>query len=140
MPPLETVGKLEGAPVFELLGAKRSEVSAYASGLLWQDDLALLEREARVHLGDGFRLMKMRLGRDAEYDRNAVAAVARLRQEPRVNRGRVGIHGHSQGGTLAPLVAARSSGMVRFIIASSLSAPSMDRYRRSVPFGAVRRS
>src|SRR5438067_1851703 len=50
---------------------------------------------------------------------DAVAAVARLRQEPRVNRGRVGIHGHSQGGTLAPLVAARSSGMVRFIIASS---------------------
>ena len=71
-------GKLEGAPVFELLGAKKSEVSAYASGLLWQDDLALLEREARVHLGDGFRLRKMRLGRDAEYDRNAVAAVSQV--------------------------------------------------------------
>jgi D-galactarolactone cycloisomerase len=68
-------GKLEGAPLFELLGANRSEVTAYASGLLWQDDVALLEREARVHLGDGFRLMKMRLGRDAEYDRHAVAAV-----------------------------------------------------------------
>src|SRR5438094_902127 len=28
-------GKLEGAPLFELLGAKRSELTAYASGLLW---------------------------------------------------------------------------------------------------------
>jgi D-galactarolactone cycloisomerase len=70
-------GKLEGAPVFELLGARQHEVTAYASGLLWQDDLALLEREARAHLESGFHLMKMRLGRDAAYDRDAVAAVTR---------------------------------------------------------------
>jgi D-galactarolactone cycloisomerase len=68
-------GQLEGAPLFELLGAKRSEVTAYASGLLWQDDLALLEREARAHVESGFHLMKMRLGRDAAYDHDAVVAV-----------------------------------------------------------------
>jgi D-galactarolactone cycloisomerase len=68
-------GKLEGVPVSELLGARQNEVTAYASGLLWQDDMALLEREARAHLESGFHLMKMRLGRDAAYDRDAVAVV-----------------------------------------------------------------
>ncbi len=47
-----------------------------------------------------------------------VAAVARLLEEPRIGRGRIGIHGHSQGGTLAPLVAVRSSS-VAFVIASA---------------------
>ncbi|HEY3073318.1 MAG TPA: hypothetical protein VGJ46_10940, partial [Candidatus Limnocylindrales bacterium] len=71
-------GKLEGAPVYELLGGpKQAAVKAYASGLLWQDDLGLLEAEARRHLADGFSLMKMRLGRDATYDRDAVSAVTR---------------------------------------------------------------
>ena len=46
------------------------------------------------------------------------AAVARLLQEPRVDRRRIGIHGHSQGGTLAPLVAVRST-HVAFVIGSA---------------------
>lgn len=70
-------GKLEGAPLYELLGGTRHDVTAYASGLLWQDDLSLLEREAKRHLDDGFHLMKMRLGRNAVYDREAVAVVSR---------------------------------------------------------------
>ncbi len=71
-------GKLEEAPVYELLGGpKQAAVKAYASGLLWQDDLALLVAEARRHLADGFSLMKMRLGRDATYDHDAVSAVTR---------------------------------------------------------------
>ena len=46
------------------------------------------------------------------------AAVARLLQEPRIDHQRIGIHGHSQGGTLAPLVAVRS-GHVAFVIGSA---------------------
>ena len=46
------------------------------------------------------------------------AAVDRLLQEPRIDHRRVGIHGHSQGGTLAPLVAARSD-HVAFVIGSA---------------------
>lgn len=46
------------------------------------------------------------------------AAVERLLREPRIDARRVGIHGHSQGGTLAPLVAARS-GHVAFVIGSA---------------------
>lgn len=71
-------GKVEGAPVYQLLGGGSGEVTAYASGLLWQDEMSLLEREAKRHLKDGFRLMKIRLGRDANYDRDAVTVLARV--------------------------------------------------------------
>lgn len=50
--------------------------------------------------------------------RDGAAAVARLVNEPRVDRKRIGIHGHSQGGTLAPLVVTRS-GHVAFVIGSA---------------------
>ena len=49
---------------------------------------------------------------------DAVAAVARLREEPRIDPARIGIHGHSQGGTLAPMVAVRSP-QVAFVVASA---------------------
>jgi dipeptidyl aminopeptidase/acylaminoacyl peptidase len=49
---------------------------------------------------------------------DGVAAVARLLQEPRISEKRIGIHGHSQGGTLAPLVAARSK-HVAFVVGSA---------------------
>jgi len=46
------------------------------------------------------------------------AAVDFLLQQPRIDRTRIGIHGHSQGGTLAPLVAAHSD-HVAFIVGSA---------------------
>jgi dienelactone hydrolase len=49
---------------------------------------------------------------------DAVAAVERLRDEPRIDPSRIGIHGHSQGGTLAPMVAAQSP-HVAFVIGSA---------------------
>jgi dienelactone hydrolase len=49
---------------------------------------------------------------------DGAAAVSRLRQEPRIDGRRIGLHGHSQGGTLAPLVAARAPG-VAFIVGSA---------------------
>ena len=49
---------------------------------------------------------------------DGAAAVSRLREEPRISPKRIGLHGHSQGGTLAPLVAARSR-RVAFVIASA---------------------
>lgn len=53
-----------------------------------------------------------------ELAADAVAAVARLTLEPRIDRRRIGIHGHSQGGTLAPMVAVRSR-HVAFVIGSA---------------------
>jgi dipeptidyl aminopeptidase/acylaminoacyl peptidase len=49
---------------------------------------------------------------------DGIAAVARLLEESRIDHGRIGIHGHSQGGTLAPVVAVRS-GHVSFVIGSA---------------------
>jgi pimeloyl-ACP methyl ester carboxylesterase len=49
---------------------------------------------------------------------DAAAAVARLAEEPRIDSRRIGVHGHSQGGTLAPFFASRANG-VAFIIGSA---------------------
>lgn len=68
-------GKALGKPVYKLLGATRSSVPAYASGMLWKDDPAELRDEAQRHLAEGFRAVKMRLGRSPEYDRGSVTAV-----------------------------------------------------------------
>ena len=68
-------GKIEGKSVSELLGPARATVPAYASGLLWKDSVEDLWQEARRHLSDGFRTMKMRLGRDSEYDCEALETV-----------------------------------------------------------------
>lgn len=68
-------GKVAGKPISALLDASRSRVPAYASGLLWNDDLSELEQEAKRHLDEGFQSMKMRLGRHWGYDCVALAAV-----------------------------------------------------------------
>jgi uncharacterized protein len=51
---------------------------------------------------------------------DAVAAIRRLQSMPEIDRARVGIYGHSQGGTIAPLVAERAED-VAFVIASAAS-------------------
>ena len=54
-----------------------------------------------------------------------VAAVEWLRKQPGIAPGRVGLHGHSQGGTLTPLVAV-SSRSVAFIVASAAAGMPLD--------------
>jgi D-galactarolactone cycloisomerase len=68
-------GKLADRPVYELLGGSDRHVEAYASALLWQDDVALVADEAVRHKQNGFANMKMRCGRDDAYDTAAVEAV-----------------------------------------------------------------
>lgn len=67
-------GKSLSTPVWQLLGGSGASCPAYASALLWNtpDGLAA---EATRHLERGFRRMKMRLGKDEEYDTAAVATV-----------------------------------------------------------------
>ena len=69
-------GQIEGEPVYKLLGGERSQVDAYASALLWQEDISHLAAEAIRYVESGFKLMKMRLGHGDTYDRAAVTAVA----------------------------------------------------------------
>ena len=59
-----------------------------------------------------------------ELAADAAAAVSALSARPYVARGGVGIHGHSQGGSLAPLAAARI-GNPAFVIASAAGGVSM---------------
>jgi len=68
-------GKACGKPVCELLGKRLSRVRTYASALLWKDDPVELVGEAKRHLAHGFDAMKMRLGRNYEYDHDAVNLV-----------------------------------------------------------------
>jgi L-alanine-DL-glutamate epimerase-like enolase superfamily enzyme len=70
-------GKASGLPLYKLLGGEQNTVPAYASGLLWQDDLSLLEKEATRYRSRGFRRVKMRLGRSEAYDLAAVEAARR---------------------------------------------------------------
>ncbi len=70
-------GKALGKPICQLLGPSRTRIPAYASALLWKNDPEELGREAEQHLADGFRGMKMRLGRNYEYDCAAVDIVRR---------------------------------------------------------------
>jgi L-alanine-DL-glutamate epimerase-like enolase superfamily enzyme len=68
-------GKAAGKPVAEILGPYRSDVPAYASGLLWKDDPDELGSEAAGYAEQGYRRVKMRLARSEEYDIAAVLSV-----------------------------------------------------------------
>jgi pimeloyl-ACP methyl ester carboxylesterase len=50
---------------------------------------------------------------------DAIAAVRLLERRTDIAPKRVGLYGHSQGGLIAPLVAARASGAVAFLVAAS---------------------
>jgi D-galactarolactone cycloisomerase len=69
-------GQAANQPVWKLLGGTSSSCPAYASGLLW-NSLDGLRAEAQRHLARGFRRMKMRLGRNPDYDVDAPRAVKR---------------------------------------------------------------
>lgn len=68
-------GKALGKPVWKLLGGKLAGCPAYASGLLWKDDISDLADEAVTYIDRGFRRVKMRLARTEEYDMAAVQEV-----------------------------------------------------------------
>ncbi len=70
-------GKALGQPVARLLGGARDRVPAYASAGLWVSmSIPELQAQARGFIDQGFRAMKMRLGKkSAAEDAERVAAV-----------------------------------------------------------------
>jgi D-galactarolactone cycloisomerase len=66
-------GKVEGAPVWRLLGGTDSRVPAYASGMLYSSPDAVAAGCERA-MARGFTRMKMRAGWNWDYDVAAVAA------------------------------------------------------------------
>lgn len=96
-------------------GAEGRWASRYLAGRLAERGIASLIFDKR---GVGGSSGDWRLAGPDDLAADAVAAVARLLEEPRVDATRIGIHGHSQGGTIAPMVAARSP-HVAFVIGSA---------------------
>ena len=96
-------------------GAEGRWASRYLASQLASRGIASLIFDKR---GVGASSGDWRLATPDDLAADAVAAIARLLEEPRIDPARIGIHGHSQGGTLAPMVAARSS-HVAFVIASA---------------------
>ncbi|MFA7262481.1 MAG: mandelate racemase/muconate lactonizing enzyme family protein [Caulobacter sp.] len=70
-------GKVEGKPVWALLGGQRSACPAYASGLLYSSPEEVASK-AGLLVERGFRRVKMRIGYSWEYDNAAVAAVRKV--------------------------------------------------------------
>lgn len=72
----DLVGRLSQQPLANLLGRRVERVPVYASGLWLTDDMQQLAQEAEDLLGQGFRAMKMRVGRsDLQRDLQAVQTV-----------------------------------------------------------------
>lgn len=73
----DLIGKAAGEPLHRLFGAARERVKAYASGGLWLSlTIDELIAEAKAFLDQGFRAMKVRLGKpDIGEDVERVAAV-----------------------------------------------------------------
>ncbi len=73
----DIVGKAAAQPLYKLFGACRESVDVYASGGLWLSlSIDELVEEARSFLADGFRAMKIRVGKQRiDEDVERVAAV-----------------------------------------------------------------
>ncbi len=69
-------GKSLDKPVWSLLGGRQPACPAYASALLWKPPAAQAE-EASGLIEQGFRRVKMRLGRGLERDEASVRAVCK---------------------------------------------------------------
>jgi len=59
----DVVGKAAGKPLYKLLGACRDRVPAYACGLWLNETMEELVNEAREFVRQGYRAMKLRIGK-----------------------------------------------------------------------------
>lgn len=68
----DVVGKVAKLPLYRLFGAYRDRVEAYASGGFYQEgkDIAALAEEAGRYRAQGYRGMKMKLGRNSSTQSN----------------------------------------------------------------------
>lgn len=113
-PPYPAVVFLHGS------GAEGRWASSYLARGLAREGIAALIWDKR---GVGGSTGSWQAAGFEELAADAAAAVAFLRARPEIDRERVGIHGHSQGGTIAPLAAVRAE--ADFVIGSAASGVSM---------------
>jgi len=102
-------------------GAEGRWASRYLANALAQRGIAALIYDKR---GVGISTADWREAGFAELVADAAAAVEALRSRPQIAPDRVGIHGHSQGGTIAPWVASEHP-HIAFVVASAAAGMSM---------------
>lgn len=75
----DLAGKIAKLPLYRLFGAYRETVEAYASGGFYQDgkDIAALAEEAGRYRAQGYRGMKMKIGRNPSTQSNLREMLAR---------------------------------------------------------------
>ncbi|HHY47618.1 MAG TPA: mandelate racemase/muconate lactonizing enzyme family protein [Firmicutes bacterium] len=72
----DVVGKALKTPIYKLLGGYRDRIKAYAGGLgLGWKDPDQLAQEAKVLVQQGFKALKLRVGRNPKQDLECVSAV-----------------------------------------------------------------
>ena len=116
----EGAGAFPGVVFLHGSGAEGRWASRYLAAKCVRAGLAALVYDKR---GVGESQGDWRTAGFVELVADARAAVEALRSQPGVDPARVGIHGHSQGGTIASLVAVDPH--VAFVIASAASGVSM---------------
>jgi uncharacterized protein len=114
-------GPFPGVVFFHGSGAEGRWASRYLANAFARRGIAALIYDKR---GVGISTGQWREAGFAELVGDASAAVEALRSRPRIAPDRVGIHGHSQGGTIAPWVATENP-HVAFVIASAAAGMSM---------------
>jgi dipeptidyl aminopeptidase/acylaminoacyl peptidase len=102
-------------------GAEGRWASRYLANAFVRHGVAALVYDKR---GVGTSTGDWRAAGFAELVGDAGAAIEALRSRPRIDPDRVGVHGHSQGGTIVPAVAAANH-HVSFLVASAAAGMSM---------------
>ena len=114
-------GPFPGVVFLHGSGAEGRWASRYLANAFARRGIAALIYDKR---GVGTSTGQWREAGFAELVGDASAAVEALRSRPRISPDRVGIHGHSQGGTIAPWVA-NENPHVAFVVASAAAGMSM---------------
>jgi pimeloyl-ACP methyl ester carboxylesterase len=117
-------------------GAEGRFASRFLADLFARQGIAALIYDKR---GVGASTGEWRRSTFSDLAQDAIAGIELLKHRPDIDPSRIGIFGHSQGATIAPLVASRSPA-VSFVIASAASglpAAEVERYSLRNSLGAT---
>ena len=115
--PNAAVAKVPGIVFLHGSGAEGRWASRYLATRFARAGFAALIWDKR---GVGKSAGDWKTAKVDDFGDDALAAIKKLRTMPEVDGDRVGIHGHSQGGTLVPSIATKAP-QIAFVIGSSAS-------------------
>jgi len=122
--PNAAVAKVPGIVFLHGSGAEGRWASRYLATRFARAGFAALIWDKR---GVGKSAGDWKTAKVDDFADDALAAIKKLRTMPEVDGDRVGIHGHSQGGTLVPSIATKAP-QIAFVIGSNFCAAQIDRF------------